>query len=189
MQLKVGAWLGGDPGLPRSRSAAIQATPVPARPAAARLCTLPQPLAPPPPPALPSCPRAQVLAGARLPESEEEWSALRTALAGVRKHLRPDTSVERLHAELRDFVGMVVDWWGNRKKTEQGGLWGVGRALRAGVLHQAAGWSRAAPGRADPARLLVPALDALLAWTAARGVPARPANRGAAPPSPQAPQA
>lgn len=31
---------------------------------------------------------AQVLAGARLPESEEEWAALRAALAGVRQHLR-----------------------------------------------------------------------------------------------------
>ena len=30
----------------------------------------------------------QVLSGARLPESEEEWSALRAALASVRQHLR-----------------------------------------------------------------------------------------------------
>jgi hypothetical protein len=63
----------------------------------------------------------QVLAGARLPESDEEWTALHAALTAVRQHLRPDTSVERLYAELRDFVGMVVDWWGNRKKAGEAG--------------------------------------------------------------------
>lgn len=62
-----------------------------------------------------------MLSGARLPESEEEWQALHTALTSVRQHLRADTSVDALHAELRDFVGMVVDWWGNRKKAGEMG--------------------------------------------------------------------
>lgn len=66
------------------------------------------------------CP--QVLAGARLPESEEEWSALRSAITGVRQHLRGHTSVDLLLSDLKDFVAMVRivclaacllggDWW------------------------------------------------------------------------------
>lgn len=63
---------------------------------------------------------AQVLSGARLPESEDEWAALRAALGGVRQHLRADSSVDLLFDELRDFVGMVVSWWEDRKKNEKG---------------------------------------------------------------------
>lgn len=76
----------------------------------------------------------KVLSGARLPESEEEWSVLHAALAGVCQHLRADTSVERLMGELRDFVGMVVDWWQNRKKTEGGN--GTGNCLSSVGLMQ-----------------------------------------------------
>ena len=61
-----------------------------------------------------------MLSGARLPESEEEWVALRAALAALRQHLRADSSVDQLTAELRDFVAMVVAWWENRKKGEGG---------------------------------------------------------------------
>lgn len=77
----------------------------------------------------------QVLAGARLPESEEEWAALRTALAGVRQHLRPDSSLDLVVADLRDFVQMVVSWWENRKKTDaagEGPVAPLGVAGRAG---------------------------------------------------------
>lgn len=46
--------------------------------------------------------------------------------------------MEALHRELRDFVGMVVVWWDNRKKTENGACawssWvaGSGQAARRG---------------------------------------------------------
>lgn len=59
----------------------------------------------------PSCACAmlppQVLAGARLPDGEEEWATLRSALAGVRSHLRSDSSVDLLLSDLKDFVSMV----------------------------------------------------------------------------------
>jgi hypothetical protein len=72
-----------------------------------------------------------VLSGARLPESEEEWSALRAGLLGLRTHLRPDSSPDRLHTELHEFVAMVVHWWENRKKSEGGAGGGErGRAAR-----------------------------------------------------------
>lgn len=78
----------------------------------------------------------KVLAGARLPESEEEWAALRAALTGVRQHLRPDSSVDLIMAELRDFVQMVVSWWENRKKTDNAGSGAMllKRAASAGLL-------------------------------------------------------
>lgn len=48
-----------------------------------------------------------MLSGARLPEGEEEWAALRSALTGVRQHLRSDSSVDLLLSDLKDFVAMV----------------------------------------------------------------------------------
>lgn len=88
----------------------------------------------------PAC--AQVLAGARLPESEEEWGALLAALTSIRQHLRPDTTVEHLFAELRDFVGMVVDWWGNRKKAGEAGEREVKQGRCTGrARRQLAGWT------------------------------------------------
>ncbi|KAL4448314.1 hypothetical protein ABPG75_005533 [Micractinium tetrahymenae] len=78
----------------------------------------------------------KVLAGARLPEGEEEWTALRAALASVRQHLRPDSSVDLILGELRDFVAMVVSWWENRKKTDNAGSSAMllKRAASAGLL-------------------------------------------------------
>lgn len=78
----------------------------------------------------------KVLAGARLPESEEEWAAVRSALLSVRQHLRTDTSVDRLHGELRDFVAMVVDWWHNRKKAENCGTVGGGLCSGVSLIHR-----------------------------------------------------
>ena len=60
----------------------------------------------------------QVLQGARLPESEEEWRALEAALAGCAPGLRPDSSVPRLFSELRGFVQLLQLWWANRKRGE-----------------------------------------------------------------------
>lgn len=64
----------------------------------------------------------KALLNVRLPESEEEFQAVETALANLSYAIKPESNLDQLVTELRNHVGAVEVWWDNRNRRPDGSL-------------------------------------------------------------------